>query len=195
MCVMARPKEFERDAVLHEAIKVFCDRGFAGASTDAVLDAMHISRQSMYDTFGDKRKLYLAALERYTENSVSAIVRSVETAPTPLAGIEAAWMDFASRPSAEAALGCMGVGSICEFGVSDEVVHAINEASGKRLVKTFERAVAEGKRAGEIGADIDVGDAVRFILAVFSGMKISARRGDTRHRLRGIARMALRSLR
>ena len=60
---MARPREFDREDVLEEAIKVFADHGFGGTSTDVLLKAMGISRQSMYDTFGGKRQLYLEALQ------------------------------------------------------------------------------------------------------------------------------------
>jgi TetR/AcrR family transcriptional repressor of nem operon len=56
---MARQKEFDRDDALDEAVKVFASHGYEGASTDALLSHMGISRQSMYDTFGDKRQLYL----------------------------------------------------------------------------------------------------------------------------------------
>lgn len=192
---MARPKEFEREDVLEEAIKVFSDRGFAGASTDAVLEAMHISRQSMYDTFGGKRQLYLEALSRYNADSIAAIVQSVESAVTPLAGIAAALLDFAARPASGAALGCLGVGSICEFGVSDAEVAQVNEAGAHRLAKTFERALAAAQRAGAVGADLNVRSAAQFILAVLTGMKVAARGGATRPALREMARMALRSLR
>ena len=56
---MARPKEFDRDSALQKAVDVFCDRGYDGTSTEELLRAMDISRQSLYDTFGDKRQLYL----------------------------------------------------------------------------------------------------------------------------------------
>lgn len=74
---MARNKAFDEHEVLEQAIKVFADRGFSGASTDTLLKAMGISRQSLYDTFGDKRQLYLRALSRYTDDSVSNIIRSM----------------------------------------------------------------------------------------------------------------------
>lgn len=192
---MARPKEFDRAEVLKQAIQVFCDRGFAGASTDAVLEAMRISRQSMYDTFGGKRQLYLEALSRYNADSVAAIVRSVESAATPLAGVEAALLDFASRPTSDAALGCMGVGSVCEFGVSDPDINKINGACATLLLKTFEQALAGARRAGEIGSEVKGRTAAQFILMVLSGMKVAARGGATRAALRDMARMALRSLR
>ena len=71
---MARHKEFDRDTALHAAIGMFSEHGYEGTSTDRLLTAMKISRQSMYDTFGDKRSLYLEALKRYNTDSVSRIV-------------------------------------------------------------------------------------------------------------------------
>lgn len=192
---MARTKEFERDEVLDRAIDAFADHGFAGTSTDAVLQAMGISRQSMYDTFGDKRRLYLEALERYSAHSVTQILASLQSGASPLAGIEAALVDFASRPQAVASLGCLGVSSVCEFGVSDEEVSRVNQAASKRLMAAFERAVGAGQQAGEIDASLKPRAAVQFILAMLTGMKVAARGGATTATLREMARVALRGLR
>jgi TetR/AcrR family transcriptional repressor of nem operon len=191
---MARPREFDREEVLEEAIKVFADHGFGGTSTDVLLKAMGISRQSMYDTFGDKRRLYLEALQRYSAGSVSTIIRSLNTGPSPLKGLEAALLAFASRPSAEAALGCMGVSSACEFGRSDREIAVANEASARTLQAALERIIADGKASGEVGSDVDVRTAAQFIGVTLSGMKVAARGGVPAGTLRDIARMAIRSL-
>ena len=90
---MARPKEFERDAALSEAVGVFAHHGYEGSSTDVLLDAMGISRQSMYDTFGDKRRLYLEALQRYTADSIGDQIRVLNAAPSPMKGLEAHLID------------------------------------------------------------------------------------------------------
>src|ERR1700688_3610788 len=60
---MARPKEFDQERALHRAISIFSQKGFAATSTDDLMRAMDVGRQSMYDTFGDKRALCLKALE------------------------------------------------------------------------------------------------------------------------------------
>jgi AcrR family transcriptional regulator len=73
---MARPREFDRDEAVRLAIDVFREKGFEGTSTDDLLCAMGIGRQSMYDTFGDKRGLYIEALRRYNAESVAEIMHS-----------------------------------------------------------------------------------------------------------------------
>src|SRR2546421_1155785 len=64
---MARPKEFDRDEALQKAMEVFWSRGYEAASIQELVKQMGINRQSLYDTFGDKHALYLAALDRYRE--------------------------------------------------------------------------------------------------------------------------------
>jgi AcrR family transcriptional regulator len=66
---MARPKEFDQERALHRAISIFSRKGFAATSTDDLMRAMDVGRQSMYDTFGDKRELFLRALEMYVTES------------------------------------------------------------------------------------------------------------------------------
>lgn len=84
---MARTKEFDRDAALRSAMGVFWTRGYAATSTEALLAAMNIGRQSMYDTFGDKQRLFREALDLYNRERVAGIVARLRNAPTPLDGI------------------------------------------------------------------------------------------------------------
>jgi AcrR family transcriptional regulator len=192
---MARPKEFERDTALDDAIAIFCDHGFDGTSTDALLDRMGISRQSLYDTFGDKRRLYLEALQRYVDDSVGGQIAALNAPPSPLRGVEAVLVAMASKATTAGAPGCMGIGAICEFGQSDAEVSALIGASGTRLLSALKRRLAEAKTKREIGKDVDPRAAAQFVKATLAGMKVAARGGATADTLRNIARMALRSLR
>jgi TetR/AcrR family transcriptional repressor of nem operon len=192
---MARPKEFDRDEALQGAISVFSDHGFEGTSTQHLLGAMGISRQSLYDTFGDKKSLYLEALRSYSAGSVAAVLAPLRSGGSPIAALEAALVGFASRPPEEAGNGCLGVGSICEFGTSDPDVAKLNGLSGRSLLAAFGRAVEEGKAAGEIAASVDATVAAEFLGATLSGLKVAARGGLPVESLQGIARMAIRSLR
>ena len=145
---MARAKEFDRDAVLDPAIAVFASHGFAGASTEMLLQAMGISRQSMYDTFGDKHALFVRALQRYNERSISSLVEAIASAPSGYEGIEAALMAFVGRPAPEALRGCMGVMSTCEFGPGDQDIALENSGANARLVAVLRKAILAGQREG-----------------------------------------------
>jgi len=85
---MARPKEFNQDSALRKAIRLFSRQGFAATSTDDLMRAMDVGRQSMYDTFGDKRALFLKALEIYVTESVHAIRVELEKPGSALASVQ-----------------------------------------------------------------------------------------------------------
>jgi AcrR family transcriptional regulator len=191
---MARPKEFEDEAALEQAIEVFSAHGYEGTSTDELLLVMGISRQSMYNTFGDKKRLYLEALRRYIASSVSEQIRALRAHASPLKGIEAL-VDFAvSRAVADPDPKCLGISAICEFGRSDSEVTIITEVASKTLLSALERRIAEAKAEGEIGKGVSPQTAAQFLSAMLAGIKIAARAGAIEGNLRGIARIALRGI-
>jgi len=191
---MPRPKEFDRETALREAIQVFCDGGFEGTSTDDLLRGMDISRQSMYDTFGDKRTLYLEALRHYITERVANQIRILSAEASALKGLEATlnWAAFAG--SQEGSTGCMGLGAISEFGRSDHEIASLIDTAEGTLQSALLHRIDEGKSRGEISADVDTRAATDFLRATFSAIKLAARGGASPQNLRNIARMAIRSL-
>jgi TetR/AcrR family transcriptional regulator, transcriptional repressor for nem operon len=190
---MARPVEFDPDEALGAAIKLFANHGYEGSSTAELLACMGIARQSLYGAFGDKRRLFLKALERYNAASVAEFVAALGSKRKRLEALEAALLAFA-RPGAEPEAGCLGLASITEFGRSDAEINAINDASARTLLTALATHIRDGVAAGEMG-DVDPEAAAQFLLAVRSGLKVAARSGAGFGALRAIARMTLRSLR
>jgi AcrR family transcriptional regulator len=60
-----RPRSFDRDAALDAAVLVFWEKGYDGASIGMLTNAMGINRPSLYSTFGNKRELFVQAIDRY----------------------------------------------------------------------------------------------------------------------------------
>src|SRR5258708_25880088 len=105
---MAGPKEFDLERALNRAISVFSQKGFAATSTDELMRAMELGRQSMYDTFGDKRALFLKALEVYVSENVRAINVELQAPGAPLAAIRLDLVHFSDRKCRSSTDGCMG---------------------------------------------------------------------------------------
>ena len=192
---MPKKKQFDETEVLLKAKELFSEKGYNGTSMDDLVQATGLSRSSIYDTFGDKRSLYLEALKRYNTDSVSRIVDDMKGNGSALDALEAALVAFASRPTAEASLGCMGVSAVCEFGRTDNDVATLTDSASATLGRAVTRLIEDGLASGEISAEIDPDAAVQFLGATLSGMKVSARNGATPDILRTIARLAIRSLR
>ena len=187
---MARPKEFDQDRALHRAISIFSQKGFAATSTDDLMRAMDVGRQSMYDTFGDKRALFLKALEVYVTEKVRSINVELQTPGSPLASIRRALVHFAERRDLSSTVGCMGINAICEFGMRDEDVTRIIRTAAKaqrhKLMDTLRRAQKEG----ELAARTDIESLADFFESTLAGIRIAAKAGKTRLALRRIAEVA-----
>jgi len=192
---MARPRAFDRDQVLQQAIRVFCDKGYAAASTEELMHAMGLSRQSMYNTFGDKRQLYLLAMAEYQRSSIDDLIERLNQGPTPLQAIQDTLNSFATRAARQGTAGCMGVNAVCEFGQEDVQVNQLSQQSAIRLRDAFEQNLRQALEQGELDANIDLGEACDFLMATLTGMKVSSKAGATVEQLESIAVFALRALR
>src|SRR5260370_27005932 len=103
---MARPKEFDQEKALRKAIHLFSQQGFAATSTDDLMRVMEVGRHSMYDTFGDKRALFLRALELYVTESGHSINVELERPGSALAAAQNALVTLAQRKDGSSAAGC-----------------------------------------------------------------------------------------
>ena len=191
---MARPKEFESEAALNEAIDLFSKHGFEGTSTDELMRVMRISRQSMYDTFGDKRQLYLASLQHYTARSVSNQIQGLSSAQSAVKGLEAVLDLAVSQAIDDKEPKCLGISAICEFGRSEPDITIIYDMASKTLLSAFERRISEAKSCAEIDKGVNVQIAAQFMMATLTGIRVAARAGASPDSLRGITRMAMRAL-
>lgn len=189
---MGRTAEFDRDQVLDAAIRVFARHGFAAASTADLLEGMGIGRQSLYGAFADKRGLFLEALKRYSDWSLNRM-REALAGKSSLRALEAAVLiDLGSADDIES--GCLGVGSIAEFGRSDPEINALNDQAGVEVLNAFADRVRAGAKAGELDRSVDPMLAAGMLLTLRSGLKIAARAGATDREIRECVRLALRSL-
>ena len=190
---MARPKEFDLEKALHRAISAFSQKGFAATSTDDLMRAMEVGRQSMYDTFGDKRALFLKALEVYVSESVRSMNVELQSSGSPLAAIRSALVHFSERKDLSSANGCMGINAICEFGMRDEDVTRITRHAAHSQRHTLMDTLRRAQLEGELDAQADIESLSDFFESTLAGIRIAAKAGKTRPALRRIAEVASRT--
>lgn len=184
---MARPKEFDQEKALRRAVLLFSEQGFAATSTDALLRTMNIGRQSMYDTFGDKRALFLKALEMYVTESVQSINAQLEKPGSALAAVRNTLITFAERNDLSSAKGCMGLNAISEFGQRDADVTRIVKGAALAQRRTLMRVLDRGKEQGELSSDEDLDSMADFFDSTLAGIRMAAKAGKSRKALRNVA--------
>ena len=187
---MARNKEFDRDKALEAAIGVFREHGFEGTSTDMLVRAMGIGRQSLYDTFGDKWTLYCSAVERYSDNETGRHIAALQTGPRAVDGLRA----MIGRVVTEAGTACLGVGSICEFGQTRADLAALRLTAERRLAAAVEARIREAQAEGDLDAASPAPDMANFLLANIAGIRIAARGGARPEQLAALGGMVFRAM-
>jgi AcrR family transcriptional regulator len=190
---MARPKEFDQEKALRRAIRLFSQQGFAATSTDDLMRVMEVGRQSMYDTFGDKRALFLKALELYVTESVHSINVELERPGSAVAAVQNALVTFAQRKDLSSAEGCMGLNAISEFGQRDAGVTRITRTAARQQRQTLMRVLTRARKQREIRSDADLDSMADFFESTLAGIRMAAKAGKSRHALRNIAAFASRA--
>jgi len=179
---MARPREFDREEALERATGVFWAKGFASTSTDDLLT-------SLYNAFQDKR-----ALERYQRTTTAGHLQRLNGAASPIAGVKALLLGLISDTDDTRALGCMGVGAICEFGAADPDIAALRSKISPVLHGRLVERLKEGQAASEIDCSLDCAAAASFIQMTMQGMQPAARGGIDATSLRAQARFIVERL-
>ncbi len=191
---MARPREFDTDDALARAMGVFWAKGYEAASLDELCEATDLNRSSLYGAFGDKRALYLRALQRYGEEGRARIAAAL--AQPPLRKALAAFVgqlidDIVAGPGRR---GCFIGNCAAELARLDRKAATRVRASLERIEATFREALGAAKARGELAADSDVVATARFLTAGMQGLRLVGKTNPDRAALEDIARVMLRCL-
>jgi AcrR family transcriptional regulator len=173
---------------------VFWEKGYEATTTDDLRNAMSIGRQSLYDTFGDKHRLFLEAFALYNSESSAAFRSMLEDTPSALEGIERVLMAVPSQTAAGRSRGCLFVNTASELSAKDDEVACVVRTLRASGEAQFERAVRRAQAAGEIARGADARALGRFLFSTLQGLRLTAKSGAPPEFLRDIARVALAAL-
>ena len=138
---------------------------------------MGIGRQSMYDTFGDKRALFLRALQMYVTGSVNSISAELERPGGALSAVQNALVTFAEREDLSSAEGCMGLNAIAEFGQRDREVTRITVNAARRLRQALTLTHAtypDSRSVANFLTSRAIPDAVDFFIACLTRIRYNS---------------------
>ncbi|CAO4150284.1 TetR family transcriptional regulator [Methylorubrum thiocyanatum] len=188
---MGRPRSFDTDKALDDAMEVFWRHGYDGASLAMLTKAMGIKPPSLYAAFGSKEGLLKAALDRYAQRR-SEHMRYVLAGPTArdvaerfLFSIAESHTDPANPP------GCLLVQGGLACGEGSENI-PFELASRRALSETeLRERFVQAQQDGDLAEAADPAALARFLSTVASGMGVLASSGADRGALREVARVSL----
>jgi AcrR family transcriptional regulator len=191
---MGRPREFDAEVALDQAMEVFWRHGYEGATIAQLTEAMGINPPSLYACFGNKEGLLKAALDRYTKlrnvwmDGVVAAPTARDVAERMLMGIAEKQTDPANPPGCLLVQGGIACGSGSE-NVPFELA-ARRAQNEDQLRDRFIRAKAEG----DLKPTSDPAALARYVSAVSVGMGVMASSGSDREALRQVATVAVQAV-
>ena len=192
---MARPRAFEREAVVEKALAVFWRRGYQATSVQDLVDATGLNRGSLYDTFGDKHGLFLEVVDYYRSTVTARRLAQLEE-PGPLRNkITTFFSEVVEFSVGEGRLlGCLMTNSAVELAPHDRDTCLAVAANMGAMEAAFRRVLTRAKKNGELAADKSPVDLARFLTATANGLRVMAKVTPDRATLSSVVRVALQAL-
>jgi TetR/AcrR family transcriptional repressor of nem operon len=189
---MPRPREFDETTALDTAITCFWHRGYEATSVRDLADSMGISSPSLYNAFGDKRTLFVAALERYLDHFTRARIKRLEDSLPPKQAVRHFIEEIIERSlSDRERRGCFLINSALEVAPHDrELGELIADRLGD-IEAFFRRSIRAAQAEGTVPQNLVAKDLARLLLGVLLGIRVLARAKPERALLEGLARPAL----
>jgi len=188
-----RPRKFNTEKALDEALLLFWRHGYEGTSLAALTKAMGINVPSLYAAFGNKEALFKKVLQRYLQNPASYLPKALEQ-PTARRAIEKLFrgaIDMVMNPRHPD--GCLLVqGALASGPAAASIRKELNlcrAAAEVAVRRRLEHAIEEG----DLTAHVNPAKLARYIITVLWGLSVQAAGGATRSQLEEVVKLAMRS--
>lgn len=197
MARLGRPREFDLDEALDDAMHAFWANGYEATSLADLMEATGLQKGSIYKAFGDKRSLFLRALDRYLSMNLAGLEKAVAEHDDPAEAVEAALVGMVRvlcDPRNDRR-GCFATNSVMELAGRDREVADRLALHFERQRSLLEASVGRAQRAGAFRDDEPAGDVALTLVLLVPGLVAGGKLGARPEQGERLARLALRLLR
>ena len=182
---MPRSKQFEPEQALSSAMSAFWRHGYDATSMEDLMDCMGIGRASIYNAFGNKRALFLSALEYYVCNG--GALQGVRLPDSPRLAIVTAFRTFVERAvTGESCDGCLVVNTALELAPHDEEIAQIVNGIFVQQEALFRTYLEQAMACGEVPQTLDPSRTAQTLLALSIAVLVLSRSRPDEPLLRSI---------
>ncbi len=188
--------QHQPEAALSAAMHSFWRSGYHHTSLRDLLDAMKISRSSLYHTYGNKETLFTKALSRYREQLLEQLAASLAQEKSAWAFIERLLMCTAEQAESEqAALGCLIFNSATELGSQGSSEAETATQCVQAITAFFITVIEQAQEEGAIPAQRDPQSTAYFLTLSISGLRMLLKSGVSKYQAEQVVDNILRGLR
>ena len=191
---MGWKKQFDEEEVLQKAMMAFWSHGYAATSVQDLVRSMGINKGSIYDTYGNKRSLFIKALRLYNDKRkvlIAGLERS-ESSTSAIRGLFQSRIDEIFSDSER--LGCFLTNTALELAAHDAEIRDMVAQRQMEIEGFFQRMIERGQANGEISEDLNVASTAQSLLASLFGILVLSRSRPEPSLLRSIADSAVATL-
>jgi AcrR family transcriptional regulator len=190
-----RPRNFDPDLVLENAMQLFWSQGYEATSLQDLLMATGLSKSSLYESFGNKQSLFEAAFTRYFETRARHMLERLEQAESPLGFVRECLLSVLEDAQRGTPRGCMLVNVANEFSTADPAVQPLIELATRRFRQVFERAFAQAQARGELADRQSPADLALYMHCAMSGLRTQTKSAIARKDLLTVIELVMANLR
>lgn len=172
---MARPKRFSENDALEKALDIFWQRGYQGVGLTELLSGMGIARQSLYDTFGNKRQLFIRTIEHYRDTRLASALALLEREGSPTQNVKDVVRFFERLALDKRARGCLVANALVEIGPHDPEIRELLAQTLGLLEKGIVKALRRAQRLGELPAGRSPRALARALTNALIGMAVTGK--------------------
>lgn len=196
---IGRPLQFDPDSALESAMQLFWTQGYEHTSMQDLLNAMNLSKSSLYQAFGGKQQLFRQCMARYTDVLAGRLRQGLAGAPSGHRFIEGFLYTVLDDLGGDAAggarrRGCMVMNAASEFAQNEADIARDVASSIERFRGVLQAAVERAQREGDIPPGRDARQLANYLVSSMSGLKNQAKAGADADTLKGIVETVLRAL-
>lgn len=177
-------------------MNAFLRKGFGQTSLVDLETATGLNRRQLYNDFGDKRALFLQALEDFCVVAGKKVLHPLEGPEPGLEAIESTlfgMIDLAETPFGR--LGCLICNTSREPVGQEPEVRGVIDRYFRRIEGGYRNVLANAQSTGELPESEDVDRLARFFLGVHVAICVMGRGGESLSTLRDVATEAIERVR
>lgn len=175
---MPRSKEFNPDEALEKAMQVFWHKGYEATSMEDLLTAMDLNRGSLYNTFGDKRQLFLKVIDRYCNCFVRPRFSFLDQPGPALQALQTFMHTMIDGALADPQRrGCLIANTIMELAPHEQDIAKTLNRTLTMGEDAFFKILSRAKEQGELAKGKDPRTLARFLVAMMQGTVVMIKAG------------------
>ncbi|MBY3594933.1 TetR/AcrR family transcriptional regulator [Rhizobium bangladeshense] len=190
-----RPREFDIDAALDSALRVFSERGYHATSISELSEAMGLASGSIYKAFKDKRGVFVAAFARYRQlgrRRLEAMIASADTGREKVFQMVMYYTELSHGVAGRK--GCLVVGGANDFALLDEETAAHVATAFAADEKLMADLIRIGQVDHTIPKTVDADAAALTFLCFTKGLRVIGKTGRSRQEMLAAAEAAMKLL-